>query len=111
MPRSAKISLLLADGHLIVPEGLRSTLRSFRCIRIVGEASDGTEALEKVAALAPDVVLMDINMPRMNGLEATSRIRKEFPGTKVLAMTVHDSRQYVTEMFRCGANGYVLKDT
>jgi len=111
MSRAQKITVLLADDHLIVREGLRSTLKDFPIIRVVGEAKDGKEAIQKVETLSPNVVLMDINMPHMNGLEATSHIRKHFPDTKILAMTVHDSRQYVTEMFRCGAHGYILKDT
>jgi len=106
-----KISVLLADDHLIVREGLRSTLSEFQTIRIAGEAGDGLEAIEKVRKLKPNVVLMDINMPRMNGLDATRNIRENFPKTRVLVVTVHDSPQYISQVLRAGAQGYVLKDT
>jgi DNA-binding NarL/FixJ family response regulator len=111
MRKSPKVTVVLADDHLIVREGIRSTLRKFRFLRVVGEARDGIEALEQAAALSPDVVLMDINMPRMNGLEATARMRERFPRTKILVVTVHDSRQYIAQILRAGAHGYVLKDT
>jgi two-component system, NarL family, nitrate/nitrite response regulator NarL len=110
MKSAAPITVLLTDDHAIVREGLRSTLSEFPDIQIVGEARDGLEAVEKVKALAPNVVLMDINMPRMNGIEATRRIRKNFPATKILVVTVEDSGQHVSQMLQAGADGYVLKD-
>src|SRR4051812_48021708 len=113
MPASASnvITVLLADDHRIVREGLRSTLSTFPSIRIVGEAANGREAVQKAAELRPDVVLMDINMPEMDGLEATAEIRRTLPQVKVMALTVHDSREYVLEILRVGARAYVLKDT
>jgi two-component system response regulator NreC len=113
MPASASnvITVLLADDHRIVREGLRSTLSTFPSIRIVGEAANGREAVQKAAELNPHVVLMDINMPEMDGLEATAEIRRTLPQVKVMALTVHDSREYVLEILRVGARAYVLKDT
>jgi len=106
-----KIKLLLADDHALVRQGIRSSLVRFGSIRVVGEATNGKDAVKKTLALAPDVVLMDINMPEMSGLEATTIIRKQSPSTQVLALTVHDNQQYVSRMLRDGAAGYVLKDT
>jgi DNA-binding NarL/FixJ family response regulator len=105
-----RIKVLLADDHQLVREGLRTTLGQYPFLKIVGTAKDGADALHKVKDLAPGVVLMDINMPRMNGLEATVKIRQAFPQTKVLIVTVHDSRQYVSTILRSGASGYVTKD-
>lgn len=106
-----RIKLLLADDHAIVRQGIRSSLAAFRSISVIGEAQSGKEAVRMARRLAPDVVLMDLNMPDMSGLEATPRILKTCPGIKVLALTVHDSKEYVFEMLRAGAHGYVLKDT
>lgn len=111
LQKERAITVLLADDHFIVRQGLRTTLSEFPEIHIIGEAGDGIEALAQVKALKPDVVLMDINMPGMNGLEATAHIRKNFPDTRVLVVTVHDSNQYITQVLRAGADGYVLKDT
>src|SRR5258708_23535313 len=108
---SPSIRILLADDHLIVREGIRACLSDQPNISIVGEACDGWDAIEKTRELKPDVVLMDINMPRMNGLEATERLQKESPKTKVLILTVHTSKEYVTRMVQSGAQGYVIKDT
>jgi DNA-binding NarL/FixJ family response regulator len=113
MPLSATnvIRVLLADDHRIVREGIRSTLSAFPSILIVGEAANGREAIEKTHELKPDVVLMDINMPEMDGLEATAEIHRTLPQVKVMALTVHDSEEYVLEILRIGAQAYVLKDT
>jgi DNA-binding NarL/FixJ family response regulator len=105
-----RITVLIADDHFIVREGLRSTLRKYSYLQIIGEAANGLEAVEQVKELAPEVVLMDINMPRLNGLKATAEIRARYPKTKVLVITVHDSRQYVVQIFQAGAHGYVSKD-
>ena len=104
------IRVLLADDHLIVRQGICSTFRGHSVVKIVGEAATGAEAIVKTKKLSPDVVLMDINMPEMNGLEATAAIRKQFPTVKVLVLTVHDSHEYVAQVLRSGAQGYVLKD-
>jgi two-component system nitrate/nitrite response regulator NarL len=77
---------------------------------VVGEAVDGREAVAKTKALSPDIVLMDINLPRMNGLDATRLLHKEFPQTKVLILTVHNNKEYVLQIIQAGARGYVLKD-
>ena len=105
-----RIRLLLADDHPIVLDGIRSHLRAQPEFEIVGQAANGHEAVQKAKALLPDVVLMDITMPQMNGLEATSHLRKEVPGTKVLILTMHDSKEYISQMIRMGARGYLLKD-
>ena len=111
MAKNRPIKVLLADDHFLVRQGLRSSLSEYSQIQIVGEASNGREAVDKARKLAPDVVLMDINMPEMNGLEATAALRKEGSGTRVLALTVHNNKQYILQIIRSGAQGYVLKDT
>ena len=105
-----RIRLLLVDDHPIVLDGIRSHLLAQPEFEIVGQAANGLEAIQKAKALLPDVVLMDITMPQMNGLEATSHLRKEVPGTKVLILTMHDSKEYIAQMLRMGARGYLLKD-
>jgi DNA-binding NarL/FixJ family response regulator len=108
---AAKIRILLVDDHLIVREGIRACISDRSNILVVGEAADGIEAIQKACALKPDVVLMDINMPRMGGLEAAKRLKSECPATKVLILTVHNSKEYLTGMMQSGAQGYVIKDT
>lgn len=108
---SKKIRILLADDHPMVREGIRSCLDARENFRVVGEASDGQEALEKAKKLQPDVVLMDISMPRLTGLEATKLLHKEVPKAKVLILTMHENEAYVLEIVRSGAKGYILKDT
>ncbi|MGB5926447.1 MAG: response regulator transcription factor [Dehalococcoidia bacterium] len=104
-----KIKVLIADDHTLVRQGIRSLLALTADIEIVGEAADGREAVEKVRQLAPDVVLMDLAMPKMGGLEATRRIRREFPATKVLAVTQYDDSEYVIPVIEAGARGFVTK--
>jgi DNA-binding NarL/FixJ family response regulator len=104
-----KIKVLIADDHTLVRQGIRSLLALTADIEIVGEAADGREAIKKVRQLAPDVVLMDLAMPNMGGLEATRRIRKEFPATKVLAVTQYDDSEYVIPVIEAGARGFVTK--
>src|SRR6185436_19177443 len=96
--RSQKIRLLLADDHPIVLDGIKSHLRAQPEFEIVGEAANGEEALVKARALLPDVVLMDITMPRINGLEATAHLRKQVPDTRVLILTMHNSKEYIAQM-------------
>ena len=105
----SKIRVLLADDHAVLREGLRSLLSLRDDIEVVGEATNGQVALEMVRQLRPDVVVMDIAMPVMDGLEATRRLKQEHPETRVLILTQHDNREYVFSLLQAGAAGYVLK--
>ncbi len=105
------IKILLVDDHGIVRDGIKSTLTSEKNFKIIGEASNGQEAIEKVKKLSPDVVIMDISMPGMNGIEATTAISKRFPGTRTLMLSMHDNEDYVLKSLESGAAGYILKDT
>ncbi len=102
---------MLADDHPIVRNGIKDALAKQKNIEVVGEASSGTQVLRKAKELAPDIVLMDISMPGMGGLEATQRLRSSMPAVKILVFTMHDNKEYVLEIIRSGASGYVLKDT
>ena len=104
-----KIRVLIADDHTLVRDGIRSLLALTADIEIVGEAADGREAVEKVRQLMPDIVLMDLAMPTMGGLEAARRVRKEFPATKVLVLTQYDDSEYVIPVIEAGARGFVSK--
>ncbi|TET42083.1 MAG: response regulator transcription factor [Dehalococcoidia bacterium] len=104
-----KIKVLIVDDHTLVRDGIRALLALVADVEVVGEAANGKEAIEKVKELAPDVVLMDLAMPIMGGLEATRRIRREFPGTKVLALTQYDDSEYVIPIIEAGACGFVTK--
>ena len=104
-----KIRVLVVDDHTIVRDGISSLLALVSDIEVVGEASDGKEAVRRVGDLTPDVVLMDIAMPVINGLDATRRIRKEFPGTRVLALTQYDDREQIFSMIEAGARGFITK--
>jgi DNA-binding NarL/FixJ family response regulator len=106
-----KIRVMLADDHTILREGIKGLLEKADDIEVVGEAGDGSEAVAKAQQLSPDVVLMDITMPGMNGLEATRQIKVLKPEIKVLILTMHESNQYISQFLRSGASGYVLKDT
>ncbi|NOZ26571.1 MAG: response regulator transcription factor [Chloroflexi bacterium] len=105
----SKIRVLLVDDHAILRAGLRALLETYPDIEVVGEASDGTEAVTKVRELHPDVVLMDIAMPGMNGLVATRYILEETPETKILILTQYGNKEYVLPLLQAGASGYVLK--
>ena len=107
--RRARIRVLIADDHTILREGIRLLLGSQPDLEVVGEASDGRDAYFKVEELRPDVVLMDIAMPVLNGLDATEQIRRTFPNTKVLILTQHDNDEYVYRILQAGASGNVLK--
>ena len=104
-----KIKVLIVDDHTLVRAGIRSLLALVEDIEVVGEASDGKEAMTKVKNLMPDVVLMDLAMPVMGGLEATRRLRKEYPTLKVLALTQYDDSEYVIPIIEAGASGFVTK--
>jgi DNA-binding NarL/FixJ family response regulator len=104
------IRILLADDHGIVREGLRFLLNKESDMEVVGEAADGRKAIELVSKLLPDVVVMDITMPNLNGVDATRQIMHEFPKVKVIALSMHSDRTFVVSMFKAGASGYILKE-
>lgn len=104
-----KIRVLITDDHTIVRDGICALLALTGDIEAVGEATNGREALEMVKKLTPDVVLMDIAMPLMDGLEATRRIHREFPGTRVIVLTQYEDREYVLPVIEAGASGFVSK--
>lgn len=104
-----KIRLLIVDDHTLFRESLRTHLSNIEDFCVVGEAADGIQALERVRELAPDVVLMDFAMPELNGLQATWQIKRNFPSTRVLVLTMYDTGPHVDEILRAGASGYVLK--
>lgn len=104
-----KIRVLVVDDHAIVRDGICALLALCGDIEVVGEASNGSEALTKVAELQPDVAIVDISMPLMDGLEATRRIHKEFPRTRVLVLTQHDDKEYVFPIIEAGASGFISK--
>ena len=102
--------VLLADDHKLVRAGIRALLEDMPEVEVVGEADDGKQALEMVGELRPDVVLMDIAMKGMNGLEATAQLRQDYPDCSVIILSMHASGDYVEQALRAGANGYMLKD-
>jgi len=104
-----KTRVLIVDDHTLIRDGIRALLALATNIEVIGEASNGMEALEKVRELSPNLVLMDLAMPIMGGLEATRRIRKEFPDVKVLALTQYDDRDYIVPVIEAGARGFVSK--
>jgi DNA-binding NarL/FixJ family response regulator len=104
------IRILLVEDHSIVREGLKSLLDKQPTIEVVGQADDGRKAIRLVKELLPDVVIMDVAMPDMNGIEATRLILKEAPDTKIIALSMHSDRRFVAEMLKAGASGYLLKD-
>jgi len=106
----SKIRIVLADDHSVVRQGFRRILEAQPDMEIVGEASNGKEALESAAKFAPDVVVMDVAMPELNGIEATRRMAEVAPRTRVLALSMHKDSVYVREILRAGARGYLLKD-
>ncbi|MBI2913788.1 MAG: response regulator, partial [Chloroflexi bacterium] len=105
----SKIRVLIADDHAIVREGVRMILEAQPDMEVIAEAADGREALTKARELLPDVVLMDIAMPDMNGFEATAAIKKNLPQVQVLALTMHDDYDHFFQVLYAGASGYVLK--
>lgn len=105
-----KIKVLIVDDHPVVRKGLQSCLARQDRLKVVGEAVDGEEALTRSRELQPDVVLMDISMPKMNGLAVTEILRKESPATKVLILSVHNNKEYIFRIIQAGAHGYVSKE-
>jgi DNA-binding NarL/FixJ family response regulator len=102
--------VLLAEDHTLVRAGIRALLQNLTGIQVVAEASDGREALRLIKTYQPDVVLMDIAMAGLNGLEATARVTKEFPTVRVIMLSMHSNEEYVAQALRAGAAGYLLKD-
>lgn len=107
---AGKISIVIADDHPLVREGIRKILELEPGIQVVAEAGNGQEAIAMARRHRPDVILIDINMPGLNGIEATKVIRRELPQTGILALTIHDDEEYIIELLKCGVSGYVLKD-
>lgn len=105
-----RLKVLIVDDHAILRQGLRQILELEPDLEVVGEARDGDEAVAKARLLAPDVILMDINMPGINGIEAARIVRREAPAVRVLVLTIHDDDEYLREAARAGVSGYVLKD-
>lgn len=106
-----KIRVLLVDDHMVVRIGLKALIDSEPDMEVVGEATNGLEAIEQARALCPDVIVMDISMPEMDGLEATRRIRAELPDCQILILTVHAQEKYLFPVLKAGGAGYVLKST
>jgi DNA-binding NarL/FixJ family response regulator len=104
------VKVLLVDDHAIIREGLRSLLEKQSGMEVVADTDDGRKARGLVRELSPDIVIMDITMPGLNGIEATRQITDEFPNVKVIALSIHSKRRYVADMLSAGANGYILKE-
>lgn len=104
-----EIKLVLADDHAVVRSGTRELLEQQPDLKIVGEASNGEEAIQLAQKLQPDVMVMDVRMPKMSGVEATRRIKAEHPNVRILVLTAHDDDEYVFALLQAGANGYLLK--
>lgn len=102
--------IVVAEDHTILREGLRLLLSSNADFEVVGEAGDGLEAIRLVESLKPDLILMDLSMPRMNGMGAIQEIKKQCPATKILVLTVHKTEEYILATLKAGADGYILKD-
>jgi two-component system response regulator NreC len=102
--------ILLVDDHAITREGLRSLIEKQADMEVIGEAKDGRKAVELVRELSPDVVITDITMTNLNGVDATRQIVREFPKIKVIALSIHSNRAFVADMLKAGASGYVLKE-
>lgn len=104
------IKIVIADDHALLRQGIKNVLSLEQDIEVVGEAGDGEETVRRAAEFAPDVILLDINMPRGNGLEVTKRLSVEQPNIKVIILTIHEDDNYVVEVIKAGAAGYLLKD-
>jgi DNA-binding NarL/FixJ family response regulator len=105
-----KIRVLVADDHTIVRQGLVGILKASPDMEVVAEAADGSEAVEKSLKAKPDVVVLDVSMPRLSGIEAARRIHESLPAARILVLTMHDDEEYILKMVRAGASGYLLKD-
>jgi DNA-binding NarL/FixJ family response regulator len=105
------ITILLADDHDVVRRGMKMLLEDEENVKVIGEASDGLDAIEKVKMLMPNVVILDLTMPKMTGIEAAKVISEEHPSVKILIFSMHHNREYIVSSVENGANGYLLKDT
>ena len=105
----SRTRILIADDHVLVREGIRALLSLHEDVEVVGEASDGSEAIKLAAKLSPDIILMDISMPGLGGLEATVEIRKTNPEAKILVLSQYDDKEYVSRFLKAGVSGYILK--
>jgi DNA-binding NarL/FixJ family response regulator len=104
------VTIILADDHALVRRGIRKVIEEQPEFQIIAEAADGIELLEKLAAVLPDLAIIDISMPRMRGLEAAEHIRKRYPGVKILMLTMHRDRELLQRALEIGINGYMLKE-
>jgi two-component system, NarL family, response regulator NreC len=104
------VTILLADDHTIVRQGLKLILSAHTDLQVIGEAANGREAVEQAATLRPDIVLMDVQMPELNGIEATRKMMAANPRIRILVLSMHKEAVYVREILRAGARGYILKD-
>jgi len=106
-----KIRALIVDDHAVFRQGISRLLTEGKDIEVVGEASQGREAVQKAKDLKPDIVVLDVSMPGMNGIEATKKVRRLSPQTKVLALSMYDEEEYIFSILKAGASGYILKDS
>ncbi len=107
--KTGKIQVMIADDHTILREGLKALLRLSNDIEVVGSVSTGKEVLEEIPKISPDIILMDIAMPVMDGIETTQHINKSHPGIKVIILSQHENREYVVSAIKAGASGYIIK--
>ena len=107
----SNINIVLADDHVLVRKGIKAMLETESDIKVVGEAGNGSEALERAKSLKPDILVLDIRMPEMTGLEAAAKLKDYAPSTKAVILSMHDSEDYVLQALASGAYGYLLKDT
>ncbi|MEA5405064.1 response regulator transcription factor [Arcicella sp. DC2W] len=105
------ITVLLADDHDVVRKGMKMLLEDEESVKVIGEASDGLDAIEKIKALSPNVVILDLTMPKMTGIEAAKIISEEYPDVRILIFSMHNNREYIINSVENGASGYLLKDT
>jgi DNA-binding NarL/FixJ family response regulator len=106
-----KIKVFLADDHNLIRAGIKSLISEFSGIEVIGEAEDGREAIDKIIELKPDIVLLDIKMKELNGLEVTARLNKEYPDVLIIILSMHSNEEYVVQALKAGASGYLLKDS
>lgn len=111
MSSDKKINIFIADDHNLVRQGIVAILKDRAIFSIVGEASDGAQAVRMVKELKPDIIIMDISMPTLNGLEATYQIKRDMPEAKILILTQHENEEYIMQIIKAGASGYVLKSS